>query len=142
MLCPKSPNQDYLITVSVSARNVILNQSMWNYRVSTSEVICLTDPCHALEEGDLATTNPFCQCNFLVLLLSACKSFIQYSTSVKRRCCSIYESLNKTNKIFKVYSVEFCFFTIISSSIIQRKRKAYCQKLISKPDSDSDTNQM
>ena len=56
-----SPNQDLipnLMAVSASLRNGILNQSIWNYLVSTREVICLIDPCCPLKEGDLATDNP------------------------------------------------------------------------------------
>jgi len=39
---PLTANQD-LNAVSVSPRTVIFNQSIWNYLVSTSEVICLID---------------------------------------------------------------------------------------------------
>ena len=29
-------------------------------------------------------------------------------------CCSIHESLNKANKIFKIYSIEFYFLTVVN----------------------------
>lgn len=56
MLSSPSPNRD-LITLLASSRNGILKSGR-NYLISTSEVICLTDHCHPLEENDLATTNP------------------------------------------------------------------------------------
>ena len=43
-----------LIVVSESPRNVTFNPSIWNYLVSTSEVICLRDSFCPPEEGDLA----------------------------------------------------------------------------------------
>ena len=77
--CAKSmsPNRDLipnLITLSTSSRNGLLNQSIWNYLVSTSEVICLIDPSCALKESDLATNNLLFARNNTVLPLSAYKS--------------------------------------------------------------------
>ena len=65
---PMSPNWDFvpkLITISTSPRSGLLNQSVWNYLVSTSKVICLLDPCYPLKEGNLATNNPLFASNFL-----------------------------------------------------------------------------
>lgn len=48
VLSPISANQDLipeLSTVSASPRNVKFNQSTRNFLTSTSEAICLTDPC-------------------------------------------------------------------------------------------------
>lgn len=42
-----------LISVSAFPKNVTFNQSVCNYLVSTSEVICLIDPCLPPKEGDL-----------------------------------------------------------------------------------------
>ena len=41
-----------------SPRNIILNQSLRNHLISTSEIICLIDPCQLLKESDLTVTNP------------------------------------------------------------------------------------
>ena len=113
----RPPNHELipkLITVSTISRSGILNQSTW----STNELICLTDLCCPLKEGDLATSNPLFVSNFLVLSPSAYKGlFILYSSSqllsvCSMRCCSLYESSNKAKKSFKIYSVEFCFFNL------------------------------
>lgn len=56
VLSPTSANKDLipnLTAVSASPRNVTLNQSIWNYLVSTSKVICFTHP-HLPQEHDLA----------------------------------------------------------------------------------------
>ena len=49
VLSPKSANQDLLI-VSDSPRNGIFNESVWNYLVGTSDVICLDRPFLSLKE--------------------------------------------------------------------------------------------
>ena len=41
-----------------SPRNGILNQSLRNCLVDTSDVIGLMDPCHPLKESDLAPVSP------------------------------------------------------------------------------------
>lgn len=54
-----SLNQDLtpnLITVSASPRSGILNQSIWNYLVSTREAICLRDSWCPPKEGDKKST--------------------------------------------------------------------------------------
>lgn len=43
-----------LTTISASPRTVTFNQSVWNFLVSTSEVICNIDPYLPQKEGDLA----------------------------------------------------------------------------------------
>ena len=43
--CPMTANQDLisnLIVVSTSLRDVTCNNSVWNYLISTSEIICMT----------------------------------------------------------------------------------------------------
>ena len=53
VLSPMSTNQDLipnLIAISISHRNVILNKSTWNFLVSSSELICLTDPFNSPKE--------------------------------------------------------------------------------------------
>lgn len=52
------PQVTNLITALASRRNGILNQSIWNHLVSTSEVIGLRGPYHPLTGSDSATTNP------------------------------------------------------------------------------------
>lgn len=66
MLSSTSTNQDIipdLIAVATSPRNVTFTQSVWNYLVGVSEVICLVGPPHPphlpSKEGDLAQNNPF-----------------------------------------------------------------------------------
>ena len=49
VLSPKSANQD-LIIVSASLRNGIFNESVWNYLVGPSDVICLDRPFLSLKE--------------------------------------------------------------------------------------------
>ena len=103
----------------------ILNQSIRNCLISISKVICWIDPCPPLKERNLTTTNPIfglvqlpCSCSLLPIkifhLFFFFKSFILYSSSKLITInyfgqCSIHESLKKTNKIIKIYSVEFCF---------------------------------
>lgn len=65
MLSSTSANQDILpdlIAVATSPRNVTFNQSVWNYLVGISEVICLVGPPRSPrlppKEGDLAQNNP------------------------------------------------------------------------------------
>ena len=109
-----------------SPRTGILNQSIRNCLISISKVICPIGPCPPLKERNLTTTNPIFG---LVQLPSFCSllpikvfhlffffftSFILYSSSELLTInysgqCSIHESLEKTNKIIKIYSVEFCF---------------------------------
>lgn len=43
------------IIILASPKNGILNQSIWSYMVSISEVICLIDPFCPLKQGDFAT---------------------------------------------------------------------------------------
>ena len=47
-----------LFSVSASPRNVTFNQSIWNYLVSSSEVICLIDPYPPSKESDLPWNHP------------------------------------------------------------------------------------
>ena len=65
-------NQD-LNAVSVSPRTVTFNRPFWNYLVSASEVICLTDPNLPPAEGDPAETAHSVS-NFLFLPPSGYKS--------------------------------------------------------------------
>ena len=55
-----SPNPDLILIPIMnsfsSPQNGILNQPIRNHPISTSEVICLTDPYHPLKESDLART--------------------------------------------------------------------------------------
>lgn len=58
VLSSKSANQDFipnLITVSASPRNVILasQSEIWNFLVSTSEVIHLMDPFYTPEKDEV-----------------------------------------------------------------------------------------
>lgn len=119
ILSPTSPNEDLipnLVSVSASPRNEILNQSIWNYLASTSEVICLVDPCHPLKKGDFDTANlffPGLTSSFCSLLLIKVFHLVQllgapFCLLVGMR--PIQEPLNTANKIFKIYSVQFCFF--------------------------------
>ena len=70
-----SPNLNlipFLITVSASPRHGILNQAIWNYLVSTSEVIFLIDPVILALKGKGILPQPICfRCNFLGSLPSA-----------------------------------------------------------------------
>ena len=53
MLSPMSANQDVifnLIATLTSPRNMTFNQSIWNYLVSITEVICLKAPCLSPKE--------------------------------------------------------------------------------------------
>lgn len=53
VLSRMSANQDIilnLIATLTSPRNVTFNQSIWNYLVSITEVICLKAPCLSLKE--------------------------------------------------------------------------------------------
>ena len=52
MLSPTSADQD-LMVVSIPPRNGIFTQSVWNYLVCTSEVICLMDPPLIQRKGTL-----------------------------------------------------------------------------------------
>lgn len=47
-----------LMAVPASPRGGILIQSVWNFLVSTNEVICLMHPCLPLGEGNPAWSNP------------------------------------------------------------------------------------
>lgn len=94
-----------------------LNQLVWNFLVSTKEVICLIGPCCSPEEGDLALNNQlFARITSLFCLLLPVKSSILYSSSELfpvwyMGCCLIHELLNKANKRFKIYPAEFCYLT-------------------------------
>ena len=57
-----------LITVSASPRNGILNQSMRNHLVSTTEVICLIDPC--LPQRKVTLSQPSTEYNSLAGITS------------------------------------------------------------------------
>ena len=108
-----------------SPRTGILNQSIRNCLISISKIIFVIDPCPPLKERNLTTNQP----NFwpstaslfllpfaykgLFIFFFFFKSFILYSSSELLTInyfgkCSIHESLKKTNKIIKIYSVEFC----------------------------------
>lgn len=53
-LALRTANQD-LIAVSTPSRSVTFNQSIWNFLICISEIICTTDaPALPPEEGDLA----------------------------------------------------------------------------------------
>lgn len=39
-------------------------KSNWNFLVSTSEIICLINPCLSLRKGDLSWNNPFSSLSF------------------------------------------------------------------------------
>lgn len=66
-----------LIVVSASPRNGILNQLVRIHLMSSSEVACLIDSCHPLEESDLGTTDLlFPGITSLFRLPPAYKSFI------------------------------------------------------------------
>lgn len=58
---PTSANQDFihnLIIVSTSPRNINLKQSIWNFLVSISEVICLTVPERKMRSPTLSLSLP------------------------------------------------------------------------------------
>lgn len=77
MPSPMSANRVVLAketAVSASPRNVTFNKSIWNYLVSSSEVICPMDPFCLPKEGDFAWSNRLFARNFLFLPPSAYKS--------------------------------------------------------------------
>lgn len=60
VLSPMSANQDLianLTAVPAFPRNVTINQTIWNYLVDTSEVICWIDLGLSLKEGDFVWNN-------------------------------------------------------------------------------------
>ena len=111
------PRLEYLIIVSASPRNGILNQPTRNYLVIISEIICMTNFYSPLKEGDLATTSPFLQVclpfshSLLPINVFHLYSSLELLFIYQVEYYLIHESLNKASKIFKIYSVECCFFT-------------------------------
>lgn len=102
-----------------SPRSGLFSQSFGSHLASTCQAICLHSPCWPLRESDLAITNLlFSQYSFLVpapfcLLKSfILHRFLELFSIFQIVCCLIHESLNKANKIFKMYAVEFCFVTV------------------------------
>lgn len=114
ILSPMLPNQDLiptLITVSASPRNGILNRLIRNYLWGH-----LPDgwPLQSPEGRWPAHTPLLCACVTslshlrLSITLPVCTAPWS-SFYLPDAGCTIHESLNKANKILKIYSAGFCF---------------------------------
>ena len=103
----------------------MLNQSVRDHLVGTSEVTGLIEPCHPLKESDLP--HPI---HFLLVKLPCSHSLLPIKSLVLYRssqlficwmgCYPAHESWNKTSKIFKIYSVEFFFNNSSSNWSVNR----------------------
>lgn len=93
-----------------SPRSGILNQSIGNYLVNTSEVICLTDP----QRVTLPTT--IHSADFLPLLLPISLQFCpapqSFFLSARGDAAQL---MNHSIKVFKMDSLVFCFLAIPST---------------------------
>lgn len=98
----------YLIAISASPRNVILNQSIWNFLVSSSVVIPSIDPSHPPKKDVVITLSFACP------PLSIKTFHFVWSSELLSNpwmwCCPIPESLDKTNWVLK-FTQWICFST-------------------------------